>query len=78
MQHINPLGQIIRYQATIKRRVYEAPQSNYVWNIDGHHKLIQWGIIIHGMIDGFCRTVCDFFCVHIFVHVTRWLAYKPT
>ena len=54
MQHINPLGRLVRYQATIKQQVYEAPQSNDVWHIDGHHKLIRWGIVIHGMIDGFC------------------------
>lgn len=77
MQRINPLGQYVRYQAAIKRRVYEAPRSNYVWHIDSHHKLIRWGIVIHGMIDGFCRTVRALFFVYIFVHVTRWLAYRP-
>ncbi|KAF8550945.1 hypothetical protein OG21DRAFT_1385958, partial [Imleria badia] len=61
MQHINPLGRLICYQAAIKRRVYEVPRSNYMWHIDGHHKLIRWGIVIHGMIDGFCRTVCALF-----------------
>jgi hypothetical protein len=77
MQRINPLGQHVRYQAAIKRRVYEAPRSNYVWHIDGHHKLIRWGIVIHGMIDGFCRTVRTIFSVYIFVHVTtRWSAFR--
>ncbi|ESK81644.1 hypothetical protein Moror_3251 [Moniliophthora roreri MCA 2997] len=28
-----------------------------MWHLDGHHKLIRWGIVIHGIIDGFCRTV---------------------
>lgn len=78
MQHINPLGRLVRYRAVIKRRVYESPRSNYVWHIDGHHKLIRWGVVIHGMIDGFCRTVSTPFCVCIFVHITRWLAYKRT
>ncbi|KAF8835009.1 hypothetical protein BDN67DRAFT_913766, partial [Paxillus ammoniavirescens] len=36
---------------------YSVPRSNYLWHIDGHHKLIWWGIVIHGMIDGFCQTV---------------------
>lgn len=40
MQCINPLGRLICYQAAIKWWVYESPQSNYVWHIDGHHKLI--------------------------------------
>ncbi|KAF8546223.1 hypothetical protein OG21DRAFT_1377957, partial [Imleria badia] len=52
MQCINPLGRLIHFHAAIKRRVYEVPRSNYVWHIDGHHKLIRWGIVIHGMIDG--------------------------
>ncbi|ESK83118.1 hypothetical protein Moror_6050 [Moniliophthora roreri MCA 2997] len=28
-----------------------------MWHIDRHHKLIRWGFVIHGIIDGFCRTV---------------------
>ena len=57
MQCINPLGRFVRYSNAIQRCVYESPWSNYVWHIDGHHKLIRWGFIIHGMIDGFCRMV---------------------
>ncbi|KAI5986085.1 hypothetical protein F5J12DRAFT_728872, partial [Pisolithus orientalis] len=30
---------------------------NALWHMDGHHKLIQWGIIIHGFINGFCHMV---------------------
>ena len=60
MQRIDPLGRFVHYSNAIQRRVYESPRSNYVWHIDGHHKLIRWGFIIHGMIDGFCRTVCRF------------------
>ncbi|KAF5390468.1 hypothetical protein D9757_005167 [Collybiopsis confluens] len=26
-------------------------------HVDGHHKLILWGIVIHGIIDGYCRTI---------------------
>ncbi|KIM74567.1 hypothetical protein PILCRDRAFT_79976, partial [Piloderma croceum F 1598] len=32
---------------------------NSLWHLDGHHKLIMWGIIIHGVIDGYCHTVCS-------------------
>ncbi|KAF8550599.1 hypothetical protein OG21DRAFT_1389223, partial [Imleria badia] len=55
------LGQLIHFHAAIKLRVYEVPQSNYVWHIDGHYKLIHWGIVINSMIDGYCRTVRSFF-----------------
>ncbi|KAI9571411.1 hypothetical protein HD554DRAFT_2016771, partial [Boletus coccyginus] len=26
-------------------------------HLDGYHKLIYWGFVIHGLIDGFCQTV---------------------
>ncbi|KAF8555695.1 hypothetical protein OG21DRAFT_1410484, partial [Imleria badia] len=61
MQQIDPLGHVIRHQTAIQRHVYEAPRSNYVWHIDGHHKLIWWGVVIHGMIEGHCQTVRVFF-----------------
>ncbi|KAI6114827.1 hypothetical protein EDD16DRAFT_1483344, partial [Pisolithus croceorrhizus] len=38
---------------------YYVKWPNAVWHINGHHKLIRWGIVIHGFIDGFCRTVCE-------------------
>ncbi|KAI9569823.1 hypothetical protein HD554DRAFT_2019662, partial [Boletus coccyginus] len=37
---------------------YYVKCPNALWHIDGHHKLICWGIVIHGIIDGFCRMVC--------------------
>lgn len=40
MQRVDPLGRVLRHQTTVQRRTYEAPRSNYVWHIDGHHKLI--------------------------------------
>ena len=77
LQRIDPLGRIIRHQNAIRRRVYEAPRSNYVWHIDGHHKLIRWGFVIHGMIDGHCRTVRFFLLSHNYSHyITRLLAYE--
>ncbi|KAH0836376.1 hypothetical protein J3R83DRAFT_7954, partial [Lanmaoa asiatica] len=57
LQRIDPLGHVIQHQTAIQCRVYESPRSNYVWHIDGHHKLICWGVVIHGMIDGHCRMV---------------------
>ncbi|KAI5987282.1 hypothetical protein EDD15DRAFT_2173867, partial [Pisolithus albus] len=40
------------------RHKYHIKQPNALWHIDGHHKLIRWGIVIHGFIDGFCCMVC--------------------
>ncbi|KAL4079798.1 hypothetical protein J3A83DRAFT_4086426, partial [Scleroderma citrinum] len=36
---------------------YHIKWPNALWHIDGHHKLIWWGIVIHAFIDGFCQTV---------------------
>ncbi|KIJ06896.1 hypothetical protein PAXINDRAFT_91322, partial [Paxillus involutus ATCC 200175] len=58
MQRIDPLGRMLRGRATVERQVYSVPRSNYLWHMDGHHKLIRWGFVIHGIIDGYCCTVC--------------------
>lgn len=54
---IDGLGPILR-QHTLNRREYESPRPNSVWHMDGHHKLIKWGIVIHGVVDGYDRMVC--------------------
>ena len=54
---VDGLGQELRCHQTIEQRQYSVPRSNHLWHIDGHHKLIKWGIVIHGVIDGYCRTV---------------------
>ncbi|KDR81021.1 hypothetical protein GALMADRAFT_42458, partial [Galerina marginata CBS 339.88] len=54
---VNGLGRALRQRTAIQRRKYTSPRPNAVWHCDGHHKLIQWGIVIHGFIDGYCRTV---------------------
>ncbi|KAF9232621.1 hypothetical protein BU15DRAFT_54820, partial [Melanogaster broomeanus] len=40
-----------------RRQRYYVKSQNTLWHIDGYHKLICWGIVIHGFIDRFCRTV---------------------
>lgn len=65
IQRVSPLRQILCSKTMIQRRVYYVPRSNYLWHLDGHHKLIRWGFVIHGIIDGYCRTVCNFFNLKI-------------
>ncbi|KAG2134987.1 hypothetical protein BD769DRAFT_1293898, partial [Suillus cothurnatus] len=43
--------------ADLDHAQYKVSQPNALWHMDGHHKLIHWGIVIHGIIDGYCRTV---------------------
>lgn len=53
------LGRSLRRNARekVSRRSYQVPRPNALWHMDGHHKLIAWGIVIHGVIDSYSRTV---------------------
>lgn len=57
MRRTDGVGVVLRAQIAVKRRTYRNRRPNALWHLDGHHKLIKWGIVIHGIIDGFCRTV---------------------
>ena len=54
---VDPDGVEARKRPTIKRRVYSVPYPNYLWHIDGNHKLIRWRIVLHHGIDGYSRMV---------------------
>ncbi|KAF8225256.1 hypothetical protein L208DRAFT_1307017, partial [Tricholoma matsutake] len=56
--HIDGLGQVLHNHVAIDHQKYTVPRSNYLWHLDGHHKLIKWGIVIHGIVDSYCHTVC--------------------
>lgn len=43
--------------SAINRRAYNVRGPNYLWHIDGHHKLIKWRLVTHGCIDGFSRLI---------------------
>lgn len=57
LRRIDGLRQALRNHAAINRREYVVPYPNYLWHIDGRHKLIRWAIVIHGGADGFDRVV---------------------
>lgn len=61
MRRVDPIGVAMREQHTVRRRVYHVTRPNSLWHLDGHHKLIRWGFVIHGIIDGYCRTASFFF-----------------
>lgn len=54
---VDGLGQVLRTHQTTDRQKYSVPHSNYLWHLDGHHKLIKFGVVIHGIVDGHCHTV---------------------
>ncbi|PPQ71999.1 hypothetical protein CVT24_008269 [Panaeolus cyanescens] len=49
----------IRQQVSAKkpRGNYRVSRPHALWHIDGHHKLIKWGVVIHGVIDGYSRKI---------------------
>jgi hypothetical protein len=60
INRVDRLGQGMRQQIVgkkIRRRKYMVPRPNALWHIDGHHKLIAWGIVLHGVADGYTRKV---------------------
>ncbi|KAF8587643.1 hypothetical protein K439DRAFT_1337623, partial [Ramaria rubella] len=58
---MNAVEQSLQHDAMHDRWVYTISRPNRVWHLDGHHKLIMYGIVVHGIIDGFCHTVCSLF-----------------
>jgi hypothetical protein len=62
LQRVDKLGRKLHDRKVIRRRKYRVQRPNSLWHVDGHHKLIRWGIVIHAFIDGFCRTV-SFDCI---------------
>lgn len=57
LRRIDGIGRALRQNRGIKRRKYTVKRPNALWHLDGHHKLIRWGIVLHGFIDGYSRTV---------------------
>ena len=57
LKRVDCIGRFIRKNAVIRRRKYFSSRPNALWHCDGHHKLIKYGFVIHGFIDGNCRTV---------------------
>ncbi len=57
LRRLDALGMLSVSDALFAGGSMQQRGPNCLWHCDGHHKLIRWGIVIHGFIDGFCRTV---------------------
>ena len=59
IKRVDLLGQTLRRRTRAKKQrgQYHVARPNALWHIDGHHKLILWGFVIHGVIDGYTRKV---------------------
>lgn len=59
---VNPAAAARRWSRTVARRVYHVPYPNSLWHIDGNMRLIRWGFVIHGAIDGYSRLITYLNC----------------
>ncbi|XP_064387315.1 uncharacterized protein LOC135335697 [Halichondria panicea] len=56
IHRIDPVGTAAR------RSIYHADGLNYVWHLDGHHKLIKYRLVTHAAIDGYSRLIIFLKC----------------
>ncbi len=82
MIKIDPVGLQRRLRRVLHRRRYNVPAPNSLWHLDGHHKLICWGIVIHAAIDGYSQffyvlqtTIGLKQCCILFLELYRFLDY---
>lgn len=58
----DPVSVLLHWtQATVQRK-YNVPGPNALWHIDGLHKLIRWGFVVHGSIDGYLGMITFLKC----------------
>ena len=62
IRRIDPINTALRWRAMHPRYQYDVPGPNALWHIDGLHKLIRWGFVVHGGIDGYSRLVVFLKC----------------
>uniref|UniRef100_A0A3B3I1H5 Integrase catalytic domain-containing protein n=1 Tax=Oryzias latipes TaxID=8090 RepID=A0A3B3I1H5_ORYLA len=62
LTRVNPTAAARRWSQTVARHVYHVPYPDSLWHIDGNMRLIRWGFVIHGAIDGYSRLITYFNC----------------
>ena len=62
LHRVDSNGIAERRLRTIRRRKYFVPSPNFVWHLDGTHKLIRWKLVVHAAIDGFSRLITYCWC----------------
>ena len=58
IEQVDQLGQALRRCTAAKKvqKKYKVDRPNSLWHIDSHHKLILWGIVIHGIVSVVVKT----------------------
>lgn len=59
---VDQAGISMRQSSVINRRVYWSPCPNFVWHLDGLHKMVRWKFVVHGGIDGYSRLIVFLSC----------------
>lgn len=59
LRWVDRIGQILHQRRVIFCCKYTVKRPDALWHVDGHHKLIQGGVVIHRMVDGFSQMVND-------------------
>ncbi|XP_025761041.1 uncharacterized protein LOC112846032 [Oreochromis niloticus] len=62
LRRVDSPGVLSRRRTAVARRVYSVPHPNFIWHIDGNHKLIRWKFVVHGAIDGYSRMLMFLQC----------------
>ena len=62
IHHVDHGNTVARRRSVVRRHVYSVAHPNYLWHVDGHHKLIHWRLVVHAAIDGFSRTITYIEC----------------
>ena len=57
MGRVHAVAKVTHHFRDTGRGEYRNPRPNAVWHLDGYHKLGPWGIVIHGITDGYDRLV---------------------
>ena len=57
IHRVDPQGVDDHRCRRIRLCVYSVPCPNFMWHLDGNHKLIRWRFVIHVGIDGFSRLI---------------------
>ncbi|KAL1022511.1 hypothetical protein UPYG_G00028670 [Umbra pygmaea] len=62
LQRVDSAGVLSRRRTAIAWRAYSVPHPNFIWHVDGNHKLIRWKFVVHAAIDGYSRMLMFLHC----------------
>lgn len=62
INRVDAAGRLARRSIRVVRVVYNVAGPHHLWHIDGWHKLIAYGLVVHAGIDGFSRAIMFMRC----------------